>query len=80
MLNRRMMFASALAGSIAGLGLFTSQRNDPKHWTPETAFGMTRFRMTGTDEATINAAKAKRDRKAAKRLRDAQRARGGGDA
>lgn len=51
----------------------TSQRNDPTHWNADPDSGVSARPMTEADAARITAAQARRDRKNAKRLRDAMR-------
>lgn len=54
--------------------LLFSRRLDPRHWNADPDSGMSTVQpMTESDAARINAAQAKRDRKKAKRLRDAMR-------
>jgi hypothetical protein len=56
--------------------MLTSQRNDPTHFNVDPDFGVSTQPMTESDAARINAAQAKRDRKNAKRARDAMRGEG----
>ena len=73
------ILASVLPWSMAGVGYQSSVLNDPRRWDADYS-GTFDMPMTEADACRINAAQAKRDRKAAKRLRDAQMARGGCDA
>lgn len=66
------MLASVLPWAMAGVGYQSSVLNDPRRWDADYS-GTFDMPATEADAARLAAAQAKRDRKNAKRLRDARR-------
>ena len=76
MLKSRMLFASAVASILTGAEFRFSSRSDARNFNVAPDFGISTQPMSKSDAAKINAAQAKRDRKNAKRARDAMRGKG----
>ena len=78
MRSYRPILASVLPWRMADVGYQSGVLNDPRHWNVSPDFGVSESPIaTAASASRLAAAQAKRDRKAAKRLRDAK---GGGDA
>lgn len=73
MRSHRMMLAASIAASVVGLEMVYGRPSNPSHWGDDQARRAASEAQSEADAARLAAAQAKRNRKNAKRLRDARR-------